>query len=120
MRSPCNHRLIDSIQQQALELTAKIDSNRQKISDLLAKCNGDCDQIMSDFHDAAAKAAHDPNGAYEIAVAKENARKKIADAHTTCDAATAPLQADADAATAQVNALRKQAADLIASVSGGQ
>jgi ATP-dependent protease ClpP protease subunit len=111
---------IDSLRQQQLQLTAKIDSDHRAIDDLITKCNTQGDQIVADYHNAVAQAEHEPNGAYLIATAKETARKQLADIRADRDKAIAPLQADADEATTEINKLRKQMSDMIAGVSSSE
>ena len=108
---------IDSLRQQQLQLTAQIDSDHRAIDDLYAKYNTQSDQIIADYHNAVVQAEHQPNGAYLIATAKETARKQLADARAGRDKAVAPLQADVDEATKQINKIRKQVGDMIAGAS---
>ena len=111
---------LSSIQQQLLQLVSKVDVDHQQMGDANTKYASDSDQIMADYHAAIAKAEHDSNGAYEIAMAKETARKALAAARTARDGKIAGPQADVDTTTAEVTKLRKQAADLVAGVSSSE
>jgi ATP-dependent protease ClpP protease subunit len=111
---------IDSLRQQQLQLSSKIDSDHRGIEDLITKCNTQIDQITADYHNAVSQAEHQSNGAYLIATAKETARKQLADARADRDKAIAPLQADVDEATTEMNKLRKQVGDMIAGVSSSE
>jgi hypothetical protein len=105
---------VSSIREQIYDLQTKANSDIAAINDLVMKCDKDCDQATTDYHNAAAAALNDHNGAYEIAIAKENWRKQLIDLRNARDAATAPLQADADAKTAEIKKLQAQMGEEVA------
>jgi ATP-dependent protease ClpP protease subunit len=103
-----------AIREQIFQLQAKANSDTAAINDLTAKCNKDCDDANTNYHNTAAAAANDRNGAYEIAIAKETLRKRLMDLQNERDAAVAPLQADADTTMAEINKLRQEEATEVA------